>query len=576
MRIGRDRRGIGKVYSIAVLKSIVLVTVAISVIVALYAITAKAQDSLTLLAELWGEKEKDYFVICASAGDVNGDGYMDIIVGAVQDPLHEPGYVKIYLGGEDFDTTPELKMVGEDKGPIGKYSGFGVSVACAGDVNRDGYDDVIVGARYAFNYDNWTWNAGKAYVYFGGNPMDTTADVILKDSDYNWHYGHSVSSAGDVNADGYDDVMVGAPNDYYDGRGRAFIYFGGENMDNVFDVYIEGTPMKAEELGRSVTGIGDLDGDGYDDVLIGAPHTGGWPHPIGRASVYFGGDPMDTTADVIFRGDSIEFLNFGRVVASAGDANGDGINAIAVGGVSYRVGLFNSVSGSPELKFDTLTLLGEEILPSAFGLSISTAGDLNGDSFDDVIVGDYQYGEDLKGKVYLFYGGNPMDSLFDLTLVGDDLAGSRFGYRLAFAGDVNGDGYGEILVSSYGDSTRRGKIFVYTSKPTSVDENQRSLNPRRFFLGQNYPNPFNSATTISFTVDSKQKTVHGESQVKLTVYNILGQKVKLLVDEKKPPGYYEVAWDGKNDSGKEVASGVYFYHLKTENYSQTRKILLLK
>jgi hypothetical protein len=325
-----------------------------------------------------------------------------------------------------------------------------------------------------------------------------------------------------------------------------------------------------------VAGIGDLNGDGYDDVLIGAPHTGGWPYPIGRASVYFGGDPMDTTADVTFRGDSIEFLSFGRVVASAGDVNGDGVGDIMVAGVTRRVGLYYTVSTDPELQFDTLILVGET-LTSSFGLSITTAGDLNQDGFNDVLVGDYQYGEDLKGRVYLFYGGNPMDSLFDLTLVGDDLAGSRFGYRLAFAGDVNGDGHSEILVSSYGDDrTRKGKVFVYTYKPTSVDENQRTLNPWRFSLGQNYPNPFNSSTTIPFAVDSEEKRVQGASQVKLTIYNILGQKVKTLVDENKPPGYYEVTWDGKNDSGKEVASGVYFYHLKIGRSSENRTMLFLK
>jgi len=163
-----------------------------------------------------------------------------------------------------------------------------------------------------------------------------------------------------------------------------------------------------------------------------------------------------------------------------------------------------------------------------------------------------------------------------LTLVGDDLAGSRFGYRLALAGDVDGDGHGEILISSYGDSTRKGKVFVYTSKLTSVDDNQRTPNPWRFSLGQNYPNPFNSTTTIPFAVDSKRKTVHGASDVKLTVYNILGQKVKVLVDEKKSPGYYEIAWDGRGDSGEEVASGVYLYQLKVHGYSVMNKMLLLK
>lgn len=527
-----------------------------------------AQDSLTLLAELWGEEEKDWFIECASAGDVDGDGFMDIAVGT-----DSRGYLKIFLGGDDFDTIPDLRITLETEGPSGNYMVAFYSVACAGDVNKDGYDDLIVGDPLG------PFEMGEAYIYFGGDPMDTTVDVILNDSYFYYEYGHSVSSAGDVNKDGYDDVVVGAPRDDYDGRGRAFIYLGGENMDNVFDVYIEGTPMKAEELGYSVTGIGDINADGFDDVLIGAPQFGGWPYPTGRASIYFGGDPMDSTADVTLHGDSITFLNFGRVVASAGDMNADGILDILVGGpAGYPkcVKVFVTAAGEEGLDLDTVTLCGEEIMPSAFGGLISTAGDLNGDGFDDVMVSDFQCGIELGGKVYIYYGGADMDSLFDLTLIGTNPPGFSFGLRVASAGDINGDGYDEIMVSSLGDSTGRGKVFIYTSKPTSVDENQSSMNQWGFFLGQNYPNPFNSNTIIPFTVNRKQSTVNSPIHTSLVIHNILGQKVKVLVDEKKPPGCYEVAWEGRDDSGEEVGSGVYLCRLKTGNLSEVRKMVLLK
>ncbi len=534
---------------------------------------SKAQDSLTLLGEVWGEGEEDHFRACASAGDVNADGFIDIIVGTQRGP----GYVKIFLGSQDFDTIPDLKLVRHADSAYVIYGRFGFSVACAGDVNHDGYDDVIVGDLYAYNEDNDAWNGGKAYIYFGGNPMDSIPDVILKDSDINYEYGWVVSSVGDVNGDGYDDVAVGAPDDYYT-KGRVCIYYGGEDMDNVLDVYIEGEPHDA--LGTSVAGIGDINSDGYDDVLIGASQWPYWPYPVGYASIYFGGPQMDNIPDITFQGDSLEFLNFGRVVASAGDVNGDGIFDILVGGKSGYpkcVKLFLTNPGEQHLELDTLVLFGEDIMPSTFGLSLSSAGDLNGDGYDDIIIGDYQAGKELKGKVYIFYGGSQMDSLFDLTLTDDKMSGSAFGYHVANTGDINGDGYNEILVSSYGDSSQRGKVSIYTFKPTSVDENnKKKTGLKEFSLYQNYPNPFNSTTTIPFTVNSKRKTENRQLQTTLSIYNILGQKVNILVDEIKSSGYYQAIWDGKDQAGREMSSGIYFCRLKVGDFTKTRKMILIR
>jgi len=112
-------------------------------------------------------------------------------------------------------------------------------------------------------------------------------------------------------------------------------------------------------------------------------------------------------------------------------------------------------------------------------------------------------------------------------------------------------------------------------KPTSVEEGPVS-GPMQFSLSQNYPNPFNPTTTISFAVHGSQFTVHGPLRTTLQVYNILGQGVKTLVDEELEPGSYQVAWDGKDDRGKEVSSGIYFYRLAVGEYVATKKMLLLK
>jgi hypothetical protein len=111
---------------------------------------------------------------------------------------------------------------------------------------------------------------------------------------------------------------------------------------------------------------------------------------------------------------------------------------------------------------------------------------------------------------------------------------------------------------------------------TKVGEEEVVGLPNTFELAQNYPNPFNPTTTIPFTVSGSQFMVHSPIHTTLVIYNILGQKVRTLVDEEKLPGNYSIIWDGKDYSGKEVASGIYFYQLKTKDFSDTQKMVLLR
>lgn len=121
----------------------------------------------------------------------------------------------------------------------------------------------------------------------------------------------------------------------------------------------------------------------------------------------------------------------------------------------------------------------------------------------------------------------------------------------------------------------QAKCFVI-SQWVDVPEEEKSSHPEKFQLFPNYPNPFNPITTIPFTVHSKQKTVNRPIPTTLVIYNILGQKVRTLVDEPKKPGEYEVVWDGKDEEGNQLSSGVYFYKLKTKDFVQSKKMLLIR
>ena len=177
---------------------------------------------------------------------------------------------------------------------------FGYSVSSAGDVNGDGYDDLIVGA---VGNGLATNNAGKAYIYFGGRVIDNMPDLILAGTSTGDKFGNSVSTAGDVNGDGYDDVIVAA---YYNDAagvdaGRAYIYLGGSNMNSTADVVMTGAAA-GDWFGISVSTAGDVNGDGFSDVIVGAWQNDAGGTDAGRAYIYFGGASMNNVADIILTG----------------------------------------------------------------------------------------------------------------------------------------------------------------------------------------------------------------------------------------------------------------------------------
>ncbi|MCP4710839.1 MAG: hypothetical protein GY869_19635, partial [Planctomycetes bacterium] len=199
----------------------------------------------------------------------------------------------------DNDSDPGAKDIGDgaydlkmSEPNITGDSNFGYCVAKAGDVNNDGFDDVIIGA-YRYNRDT-----GRSYIYYGDVSMDNTADVTLDGEGIYNFFGYSVSGAGDVNNDGYDDVIVGAYG-YNNLIGRSYIYYGGAAMDNTADVTLDGEGP-GNHFGISVSGAGDVNNDGYDDVIVGAWR---YNSDTGRSYIYYGGAAMDNTADVTLDGE---------------------------------------------------------------------------------------------------------------------------------------------------------------------------------------------------------------------------------------------------------------------------------
>ncbi len=278
--------------------------------------------------------------------------------------------------------------------------------------------------------------------------------------------------------------------------GRVYIYFGNNTLDSNPDVIITGSGN--QRIGNTITSAGDVNNDGFNDIIVGAPYMGSTVGPSSYVSIYYGGTDMDENPDIIIEKD---LLNFGKCAANAGD--------------------------------------------------------INHDDFDDILVSD-------ENNIYFFFGGTEMDTEPDFTLhISDYFDGIQ---SISLAGDVNNDGYKDILVSSieHTGDTRIGNVYLYSGNLNTTEIKSGTTVATQYALYQNYPNPFNPTTTIYYEIPES-------GYVTITVYDLLGREVKTLVNGKQSAGNHKIEFNASD-----LANGIYFYEMDTGEFSTVKKMIHAK
>jgi hypothetical protein len=411
---------------------------------------------------------------------------------------------------------------------------LGYSLRTAGDINGDGYEDIIIGASRKNS------NQGAAYVIYGGPTVSLsnldlssialdplTTGFVIRGNAANDYFGQSVSTAGDINNDGYDDIIVGAygKNNF---RGAVYVIYGGPKsaMSNIdlsstsLDPATTGFVIIGSSVssyfGQSVSSAGDIDNDGYDDIIVGASLINS---AKGAAYVIYGGpkslmvniDLSSTALNPLITGFRITGNAagdyFGASVSLAGDINNDGYDDIIIGayGKSSNKGAAYIIYGTTRSSSSNIDLSSIALNPATtgfmisgntandrFGYSVSTTGDIDNDGYDDIIVGAYAKNSG-QGAVYVIYGGpnslmvnidlsstalNPVTTGFRLT---GNAAGDYFGASVSLAGDINNDGYDDIIIGASRVNSSKGAAYVIyggsKSSRSNIDLSSTPLNP---------------------------------------------------------------------------------------------------
>ncbi|MBI2410466.1 MAG: FG-GAP repeat protein [Candidatus Kerfeldbacteria bacterium] len=424
-----------------------------------------------------GETAGDQAGFSVSGGDVNGDGYADILIGAPANN-NSTGAVYLIYGRAQALTSMNLSSAIAFTG-MAENDRFGRSVAVVGDTNGDTFADYIIGAPYHDNDSTGEVDAGAVYVVLGSPTAFISGSIFgvgdkIMSEQISAYAGFSVAGAGDVNSDGFNDMLVGAPGDA-SGDGVAYLIFGQSisYQQTFFSLLGLGDAIQfsgnlSEYAGFSVAGAGDVNNDGFDDMLVGAELNSDVADNAGAAYLVYGASSY-LSSSVAIADLSVQYTGVaeddaaGSALAGVGDINNDGYTDFLISSPAYDVseemqdaGAVYAIIGSSNLPAAgtsvsladaaMYTILGEQVGQSA-GESVSSAGDMDNDGFIDVLVGSTDY--DSSGALYIGYIMNDTDADNDGVATEDDCddTDATASTQTTYYADEDEDGLGDPTVS---------------------------------------------------------------------------------------------------------------------------------
>jgi hypothetical protein len=456
---------------------------------------------------------------------VNADGYSDVLVAvpAYDQGQLDEGVVWVFHGSAGGLTPNPSRVVevNQDGASLGSY------VSTAGDVNGDGYADVVIGATH---FDGGQTDEGRAFVYHGGAGGLAAQPAWTTESDQAMAYlGYTVATAGDVNGDGYSEVIVGAP--FFDNgatsEGAAWLYLGSPAGLGAPVWMTEGNQPGAVH-GKSVSTVGDVNGDGYSDVAVGAPGFTFTQNGEGRVWVYYGGTEPGLEG-LVGQEFAAGAMNLERIPKQM---RTDGAAPIQVLGVSdsptgFRLQALGRVPGGRGQ-----VRLQWEVKPA--GIPFDGLGLGTGPAFDTGAPG-------AGGSAVLLS-----------QLVSGLIPETLYHWRLRVLTDS------PFCPNSpwfWLPDNGASEPDVRTAPGAAAVEAGASPVAARGHLESSAPNPFGARTRIRYTLAEA-------GRARLAVYDAQGRCVAALRDQALPSGRYEADWDGRTGQGRALPSGVYFLRLE--------------
>jgi hypothetical protein len=514
--------------------------------------------------QIWSYQGVENVVSCTAIDDIDGDGFQEVVAESYDAGAPQEDHL-FCISGSGFSDGSVIWSARPIGGPSNS-GGYGDDcLKVTDDLNGNGTNDLLYGTA---------WGSRSVFALEG-----TTGETIWSYDTYahppsGWIY--SVCSIPDLNGDSIPEVLAGAGSD-----ANAGYCFDGASGSLLWK-------KQATDVIYAAVAVNDINDDGVPDAVFGSGDNDDKVYCISGAS---SGSPQQIW---MYNTNGASVMSMDRIH----DIDDDGYDDVIVGSW-YNNNRIIALSGHSTSSPDTIWTAGVGYPV----MKVVTCDDLDGDSYEDVLVASWSsYAEAISGRdgtsIWRYFCGDDVWAIYwthDITGDGivDVAAGSFTGSVFLLNGasgqliwqspseakiftvrpikDVNGDGYDDIIAGQQMLSGSGGRFFVIsggTVDQTGIDDENVAV-PYSHALVANYPNPFNAGTTIKFALPSP-------GRVSLDIYNIVGQRIKTLVDDFREAGEHSVVWDARDDSGVNVSTGVYFYRLSTGDIRASGKMMLIK